>query len=143
MPTISPRGRNAPPTPNRNATSCYTHCALAHTCCVKTHDAQHTNSLLHFSPYGAITRACVCMGVGIRIDAYRCIGLRRAVSHAGGLSCMLWYVGLGMGVRAVLGPVQRRFAFVLIQTTQPGLSRRLSNEYQSQLALYRNAYQIL
>ena len=60
------------------------------------------------------------MGVGIRIDAYRCISLRRAVSHAGGLSCMLWYVGLGMGVRAVLGPVQRRFAFVSIQTMRLG-----------------------
>lgn len=41
-----------------------------------------------------------------------------AVSHTDGLSHPRLCVCLGVGVWAVLGPIQRRFAFVLIQTTQ-------------------------
>ena len=41
-----------------------------------------------------------------------------AVSHVGGLTYTARCSCLGVGVQAVLGPVQRRFAFVLIQTTQ-------------------------
>nr|DAS57235.1 MAG TPA: hypothetical protein [Caudoviricetes sp.] len=57
---MSPWARRPAP-PNRNATSCYAHCALAHTRSVKTHDAQHRKCLSTISPIGAITRACVCM----------------------------------------------------------------------------------
>lgn len=41
-----------------------------------------------------------------------------AVSHADGLSQGGLCVCLGVGVSAVLSPKERRFAFVLIQTTQ-------------------------
>mgnify|MGYP003093109746 CR=1 FL=1 len=41
---------------------------------------------------------------------------RRSVSHASGLTGRGVCVCLGMGVQAVLGPVQRRFGLVLTQT---------------------------
>ena len=43
-----------------------------------------------------------------------------AVSHAGGLSGIPRCNRLGVGVSAVLGPKETRFAFVLIQTMQLG-----------------------
>lgn len=41
-----------------------------------------------------------------------------AVSHAGGLTHACPCVCLGVGVLTVLGPLEARFVFVLIQTTQ-------------------------
>lgn len=55
-----------------------------------------------------------------------------AVSPADGLSGMLWYVGLGRGYQAALGPVQQRFAFVLIQTFAAEILRHLSSECRAE-----------
>ena len=56
--------------------------------------------------------------VHVHIGGYPHTYLRRSVSRADGLSHHGLCVCLGVGVSAVLGPIQRRFAFVLIQTTQ-------------------------
>ena len=54
--------------------------------------------------------------VRVHIGGYPHTYLRRAVSHAGGLTGLGVCVGLGTGVWAVLGPKERRFGLVLIQT---------------------------
>ena len=58
--------------------------------------------------------------VHVLIGGYPHMYLRRAVSHAGGLMHLPRCNCLEVGVWAVLGPVQRRFALVLIQTVQLG-----------------------
>ena len=60
------------------------------------------------------------MRVHVHLGGYPHAYPRRAVSHAGGLTGRGVCVGLGVGVWAVLGPLQARFALVLIQTTQLG-----------------------
>ena len=90
--------------------------SCSHTLCQDTCHATH-KSPLAMSPYMCYhARVCVCGR--IPIAAHVPLGL--AVSYADGLSPRSVCVCLGMGVRAVLGPVERRFAFVLIQTTQLG-----------------------
>ena len=91
-------------------------CSCSHTLCQDTWCTTHTMPLDR-SPlwcYHARVRVCVPM----LMRAYVPLGL--AVSHAGGLSQHGLCVCLGVGVSAVLGPKERRFGLVLIQTTQLG-----------------------
>lgn len=76
--------------------------------------------------YHARVRVCVHIPMG----AYVPLGL--AVSHAVGLAPQGVCVCLGVGASAVLGPLQRRFAFVLIQTHAARLLRRLSSERRAE-----------
>lgn len=79
----------------------------------------------------AITRACAYTGATWAWADTGAYALGPRVSRAGGLTHMSWYVGPGVGVQAVLGPVQRRFGFVLIQTGAASPFRRFSSEGQS------------
>lgn len=88
----------------------------SHTLCQDTCRTTHVMPLDKSPLWCYHARVCVCGH--IPIAAHVPLGL--AVSHADGLSPCSVCVCLGMGVRAVLGPVERRFAFVLIQTTQLG-----------------------
>lgn len=86
----------------------------SHTLCQDTCLTTHKVPLA-ISPYLRYhARVRVCGHVPIR--GYVPLGL--AVSHAGGLSPCSACVCLGWGYQAVLGPVEARFALVLIQTTQ-------------------------
>ena len=78
--------------------------------CLTTHKLPLDN--LPIWCYHARVHVCGHIPMGAQIP----LGL--AVSHTDGLSHHGVCVCLEVGVWAVLGPIQRRFAFVLIQTTQ-------------------------
>lgn len=88
----------------------------SHTLCQDTCHAAH-NLPLDKSPLWCYhARVHVCGR--IPIAAHVPLGL--AVSHTGGLTHLSVCVCLEWWVRAALGPVERRFALVPIQTTQLG-----------------------
>lgn len=108
----SPEAGDAPEarrwgTPTNLLPCSHTHCQDT---CLTAHKL--TLAIPPYVCYHARVHVCVRIPMGPHVP------LKRAVSHAAGLSQCGLCVCLGVGVLAVLGPVQRRFGLVLIQTTQ-------------------------
>ena len=88
----------------------------SHTLCQDTCCTTHKVPLAISAYMRYHTRVRVCGHVPIR--GYVPLGL--AVSHAGGLSCMPRCSRLGVGVSAVLGPLEARFGHAPAQTSSSG-----------------------